>query len=577
MIAGAVRGMRRGKAGSRRDRSATDVEAMCPQAPEAAPKAAEWWRGAAIYQIYPRSFKDSDGDGVGDLEGIVDGLDHVARLGVDGVWLSPFFVSPMRDFGYDVADYCDVDPVFGTLADFDRLIARARRLGLKIVIDQVYSHSSDQHPWFAESRSSRTNAKADWYVWADAKEDGSPPNNWQSVFGGPAWTWDARRRQYYFHNFLESQADLNLHNPEVQDALLEVARFWLARGVDGFRLDAINFAMHDPLLRDNPPAERKGRRPGRPFEFQEHLYNQSHPGIAGFLERLRAASLPFGEIFTVAEVVGPEPLAEMKAFTEGGRRLSSAYNFDFLYARALTPELVRRSLSGWTGAPGEGWPSWAFSNHDAPRAVSRWAQEKERGRAARLHALLLMALRGNVFLYQGEELGLPQAEVPFAALKDPEAIANWPLTLGRDGARTPLPWRRGAPHSGFTAGEPWLPLDPAHDALAIDAQERDPASMLHFTRRLLRTRRESPALRRGSCDFLACGADLLAFARTLDEERILCAFNLGREELDFVAPDASAFRILASTGLDAAPGAPPPPRLAPLSGYLARRDRPHTA
>jgi hypothetical protein len=282
--------------------------------------ASPWWRGAAIYQIYPRSFADTNGDGIGDLRGVTQRLDYVASLGVDAVWLSPFFTSPMRDFGYDVADYCGVDPVFGTLADFDALVERAHALNLKLIIDQVYSHSSDQHAWFQQSRSSRENAKADWYVWADARVDGSPPNNWQSVFGGPAWTWDARRGQYYLHNFLPEQPDLNVHNPNVQDALLDVARFWLDRGVDGFRVDAINFAMHDPKLRDNPPAREGGKRT-RPFDYQQHVHNQSHPDIANFLERLRAVTDGYGERFTVAEVGGDHALGEMHAFTAGDHRL----------------------------------------------------------------------------------------------------------------------------------------------------------------------------------------------------------------------------------------------------------------
>src|SRR5205085_824712 len=266
--------------------------------------------------------------------------------GVDALWLSPFFTSPMRDFGYDVADYCGVDPVFGTLADFDALVSHAHALKLKIIIDQVYSHSSNQHPWFQESRSNRGSAKADWYVWADAREDGSPPNNWQSVFGGPAWTWDARRGQYYLHNFLPEQPDLNVHNPAAQDALLDVARFWLERGVDGFRIDAINFAMHDPELRDNPPAPSGGKRT-RPFDFQQHRYNQSHPDIVKFLERLREVTDSYGERFTLAEVGGDHALAEMHAFTDGPARLNSAYGFDFLYAEQLTPELVARVAEEW--------------------------------------------------------------------------------------------------------------------------------------------------------------------------------------------------------------------------------------
>ena len=331
-----------------------------------------WWKGAAIYQIYPRSFADSSGDGIGDLPGILEKLDYVASLGVDAIWLSPFFPSPMRDFGYDVADYCGVDPIFGTLGDFDAIVERAHALKLKVIIDQVYSHTSDQHPWFRESRSNRTNPKADWYVWADAKADGSPPTNWQSVFGGPAWTWDARRGQYYFHNFLAEQPGLNVHNPDVQQALLDVAAFWLDRGVDGFRLDAINFAMHDPELRDNPPASPGSKR-SRPFDFQEHRYNQSHPDIAKFLERIRELTDRYGGRFTVAEVGGDDPLAEMHAFTADDARLNSAYGFNFLYADKLTPALVASVAEDW---PEEaGWPSWAFENHDAPRAISRWADE----------------------------------------------------------------------------------------------------------------------------------------------------------------------------------------------------------
>jgi alpha-glucosidase len=535
--------------------------------PLAAPASAqapaqEWWRGAVIYQVYPRSFADSDGDGVGDLPGIVERLEHIASLGVDGVWLSPFFTSPQKDFGYDIADYRDVDPSYGTLADFDRLIARAHSLGLKIVIDQVYSHTSDRHAWFAESRSSRTNAKADWYVWADARPDGSPPTNWQSVFHGSSWTWDARRGQYYLHNFLESQPDLNVHHPEVQDALLDTARFWLDRGVDGFRLDAINFAMHDPQLRDNPPATGPQRRT-RPFDFQQHLYNQSHPAIPAFLERLRAVTDSYGARFTVAEVGGDQADPEMKAFTAGGTRLNSAYGFNFLYARDLTPALVHDTLRLWPGAPGEGWPSWAFSNHDAPRAASRWAGSRDHAAVTRQLMLLLMCLRGNVFLWQGEELGLPQAEVPFERLQDPEAIANWPETLGRDGARTPLPWRADPPHAGFSHAEPWLPVDPRHPALAVDRQEADPGSMLHWTRRLVALRQSRPALRWGSAEAVDVPAPLVAFERRNGAERLLCVFNLGEEPASWSPPPG--WRMVEPVGGATLEGFPP------ASGYVAER------
>ncbi|NWG91627.1 MAG: alpha-glucosidase [Parvularculaceae bacterium] len=539
------------------------------QALERPATGAEWWRGAVIYQIYPRSFKDSNADGVGDLKGVFEGLDYVASLGVDGVWLSPFFTSPMRDFGYDVADFCNVDPVFGALADFDAVVEKAHRLGLKVIIDQVYSHTSDQHPWFVESRRSKSNPKSDWYVWADPKPEGSPPNNWQSVFGGPAWTWDSRRRQYYFHNFLSSQPDLNLHNREVQDAILNVTRFWLDRGVDGFRLDALNFAMHDPELRDNPPAPRDGRKLTRPFDYQLHKYNMSHPDIESFLERLRGVLDEYEDVFTVAEIGGPEPLAEMKAFTADDRRLNSAYSFDFLYAEKLTAAHAEKSLTAWTGAPGEGWPSWAFSNHDAPRAVSRWAREEDRDRAARLYAMLLLSLRGNVFLYQGEELGLPQADVPFEALRDPEAIVNWPLTLGRDGARTPMPWKRGAINSGFSSGAPWLPVDPRHDDLSVDLQEANQWSTLHFVRKLIRIRRDSAALRLGAIEFFKAPEGVIAFARSRERERVISAFNVSAEEKRWKPEGVSAAAALASLGLGQI-GTQPPENLPALSGYIAQ-------
>jgi alpha-glucosidase len=527
---------------------------------------APWPKGAAIYQIYPRSFLDSDGDGVGDLAGITQKLDYVASLGVDGIWLSPFFTSPMRDFGYDVADYCGVDPVFGTLADFDALIARAHTLDLKVIIDQVYSHTSDLHPWFAESRLDRINDKADWYVWADPKPDGAPPNNWMSVFGGVSWEWDARRGQYYLHNFLASQPDLNLHNVAVQDALLEITRFWLDRGVDGFRLDALNFAMHDPQLRDNPPAKIGNHPPKRTFDFQDHLYNQSHADIPKFLERIRAVTDEYKNIFTVAEVVGPNAHKEMKAFTAGDTHLTTAYNFDFLYAEKLTPKHVIRSLSAWSGADGEAFPSWAFSNHDAPRCISRWAKGAGTAQAAKLYLLLLFALRGNIFIYQGEELGLPQAEVAFEDLQDPEAIANWPETLGRDGARTPMVWENVGENGGFSRATPWLPVDPRHLPLAATAQETDAWSVLNFARATLALRRSSPALRQGAITFLEAPEGVLAFTRNCGSETLLCVFNLSNHEQPLPKELVGIDAIRLTSGIKGAAASEVMPALA---GFIA--------
>ena len=508
---------------------------------QGAKAADEWWRGAVIYQIYPRSFRDTNADGVGDLKGILEGLDYIASLGVDGIWISPFFTSPMKDFGYDIADYCGIDPTFGDFDDFDRLIERAHELRLKVLIDQVYSHTSDEHPWFAESRQDHTNPKADWYVWADPKPDGSPPSNWQSVFGGSSWQWDGPRRQYYLHNFLTEQPDLNVHNPEVQDAILEVTRFWLDRGVDGFRLDALNFSMHDPELRDNPPSHVPIEDVTRPFDMQIKRFNQSHADIPAFIERIRAVIDEYPGRFTVAEVGGPTPLEEMKAFTAGDTRLNSAYNFDFLYAPQLTAARVKASLANWTNDPEEGWPSWAFSNHDAPRYTTRWADSRGTEHTARLATLLLLALRGNPIIYQGEELGLPQGHVPFEDLQDPEAIANWPHTLGRDGARTPLPWCSKSPQAGFsTANATWLKVDPAHADLAIEQQSSDPGSMVEFTRQLLAQRAALPALVTGNSELLDTPDDVVAFVRSCDGEDVLCVFNLGEETVDWNPPSRFA-------------------------------------
>ncbi|MEL6324815.1 MAG: alpha-amylase family glycosyl hydrolase, partial [Pseudomonadota bacterium] len=415
--------------------------------------------------------------------------------------------------------------------------------------------------------------KSDWYVWADPKPDGSPPNNWQAVFAGPSWTWDSRRSQYYFHNFLSSQPDLNLHNPDVQEAILDVATYWMDRGVDGVRLDAINFAMHDPQLRDNPPAPFVGERPQRTFDLQRHVHNQSHPDIVLFLERLRGVFDRYGDRFSLAEIGGLDAFQEMLAFTSGGTRLNSAYSFDYLYADNLTASLVRTASSNWPTDPDAGWPSWAFSNHDAPRCISRWHDGSDPHAFAKLVMQLLITLRGNAIIYQGEELGLPQADVPFERLQDPEALANWPQTLGRDGARTPFPWQKTAPHAGFSSfnGDTWLPIDARHVPLAVDQQDDDPASVLYYVRRMLALRRSAPALSRGDITFLDTPDMLVAFERSIDGARWLCVHNLSAETVDWV-PDTMAGQVLLSTypdHADAGDARELPQIIRPFEGYVA--------
>jgi len=492
--------------------------------------AKDWWRGAVIYQIYPRSFMDSNGDGIGDLPGITGTLGHVAGLGVDAIWISPFFRSPMKDFGYDVSDYRAVDPIFGTLADFDALLARAHGLGLRIIIDQVLSHTSDQHAWFAASRASRDNPQADWYVWADPKPDGTPPNNWLSVFGGSAWQWDSRRRQYYLHSFLAEQPDLNFHCPAVQEALLGEVRFWCERGVDGFRFDACNHQFHDAQLRDNPPAnggEVSTVRADNPYAMQQHLHDKSQPENLLFLEQLRRLLDGYGAV-ALGEVGDEDAPPVMARYTERDKRLHLAYSFSLLTSEHSARHLRTQVEALDTAlARTDGWGCWAVSNHDVPRVASRWnAAGSADSRRDRLWLALLLSLRGSASVYQGEELGLPEAEVPFELLQDPYGRAFWPEFKGRDGCRTPMPWRADQPHGGFTDGLPWLPVSEAHLSLAIDQQAGDPRSMLHFSRALLHWRRTQPLLRTGGMRFFEAPEPLLWFERREGDKALQAVFNL---------------------------------------------------
>ncbi|MFM2348048.1 MAG: hypothetical protein RL654_2801 [Pseudomonadota bacterium] len=516
-----------------------------PIEPSAHPCGSAWWRGAVIYQIYPRSFQDSNGDGIGDLPGITARLDHVASLGVDAIWISPFFRSPMKDFGYDVSDYRDVDPIFGTLADFDALLARAHQLGLRVMIDQVLSHTSDQHAWFQESRLSRDNPKSDWYVWADAKPDGTPPNNWLSVFGGSAWQWDSRRRQYYLHSFLGSQPDLNFHNPAVQDALLGEVRFWCEKGVDGFRFDACNHQFHDALLRDNPPAqggEVSTVRADNPYAMQQHLHDKSRPENLAFLERLRGV-LDASGAASIGEVGDENAPPLMADYTEAGRRLHMAYSFSLLTAHCAPAHLraevekLEREIAR-TG----GWGCWAFSNHDVPRVASRWSSDGQPDdRRSRLQLAMLLTLRGSVCLYQGEELGLPEADVPFERLQDPYGLAFWPEFKGRDGCRTPMPWQADEVQAGFSTAEPWLPVSAAQQARAVDRQQAAPDSVLKTAQALLAWRRATPLLREGAIRFRDAPDAVLMFERRLDradapQKCMLLAFNTADQPVEVQLP-----------------------------------------
>ena len=514
---------------------------------------ADWWRGAVIYQIYPRSFQDTDGDGVGDLKGIAARLDHIASLGVDAIWISPFFKSPMKDFGYDVSDYCAVDPLFGTLEDFDHLITEAHARGIKVTIDQVLSHTSDQHAWFKESRSSKTNAKADWFVWADAKPDGTPPNNWLSIFGGSAWEWDTTRCQYYLHNFLTSQPDINFHCMAAQDALLDSVEFWLKRGVDGFRLDTVNFYVHSQGLEDNPPSKPEDRNSPEapavnPYNWQDHIHDKSQPENLEFLKRLRALLNRYPGQMTVGEIGdGPRSLRTMAAYTAGGDKLHMCYTFDFL-SPIFTKEHFVNRIQAFEAIVGDGWPCWAFSNHDIVRHVSRWTHDGEFDAVAKLAAGILLSLRGSVCLYQGEELGLTEADIAYDDLQDPYGIRFWPEYKGRDGCRTPMVWESNGTYAGFSSAKPWLPVSQEHVARAVNRETSDQASVLTHYRKMIAFRRANPALRDGSIAFVDSPDNVLAFIREGAGEKVLCVFNLGSASASCAVPAGIDVTALLNSG-----------------------------
>ena len=527
--------------------------------PDEASRDLDWWRGAVIYQIYPRSFQDHNGDGVGDLVGITERLDYVADLGVDAIWLSPFFTSPMKDFGYDVSNYRDVDPIFGTLGDFDRLIEKAHSRGLKVIIDQVISHSSDKHPWFTESRQNRTNPRHDWYVWADPNPDGTSPNNWPAVFGGRAWEWNPSRGQYYLHNFLTSQPDLNFHNTGVQQAVLDDMRFWLERGVDGFRLDTVNFYFCSLGLESNPVVKPEDFNAStapavNPYNFQEHVYDKSRPENLQFLTRIRALLDEYPGTTSVGEIGDAQHQLEVMAqYTAGDERLHMAYTFDYL-GGAFDAGHFRKSIDLTERDAPDGWICLAFSNHDVVRHVSRWLGHGDRDGFAKLTATMLLTMRGSVCVYQGEELGLTEAELAFEDLVDPYGIEFWPQFKGRDGCRTPMVWQGSAHLGGFsTAPRAWLPVPGDHLLHAPDIQEKQNDSVLHHYRATLKFRRDHKPLQKGTIVTHDAPEGVLMFTRTLDGEAILCAFNMTQGPIVVGMPDGFDVR-----GLDAPNSVPGP-------------------
>ncbi|MGE0775228.1 MAG: alpha-amylase family glycosyl hydrolase [Sphingomonadaceae bacterium] len=500
-----------------------------------------WWERGVVYQIYPRSFQDSDGDGVGDLAGIERRLDHVASLGVDAIWLSPIFPSPMKDFGYDVADYCGIDPMFGDLAAFDRLCTAVHARSLKLILDFVPNHSSDQHPWFIESRSSRDNPRRDWYIWRDARPDGGPPNNWISDFGGSAWTWDAATRQYYLHAFLKEQPDLNWRNPELRAAMMDVLRFWFDRGVDGFRIDVLWHIVKDDAFPDNPlnPVWTPDRTE-RDRVLQLHSTDQ--PEAHAIAADFRALADSYGDRVLIGEIVLPNDRHARWYGTLDRPQIQLPFNFQLIEVE-WDARTLHRVISDYEASlPPHGWPNWVIGSHDAPRIAARVGEKQ-----ARVAAMLLLTLRGTPTLYQGDELAIGEVPIPPHRIRDPQDLRQPGIGIGRDRSRTPMPWD-SSPFASFSTTEPWLPLNPDWPSRNVAAQDGDPASMLSLVRRLLMLRRAHEALSVGGMTMIECDGDVLAYERRVGSERLLVALNLGDTAAPLPMPaDAHADELLLST------------------------------
>lgn len=496
-----------------------------------------WWRDGIIYQIYPRSFADGNNDGLGDLQGIIGRLDYLVELGVDALWLSPIYPSPDKDFGYDVADYTDIDPRFGSLEDFDLLLSEAHRRGLRVILDLVLNHTSDQHPWFLESQASHNNPKADWYIWRQpASRDGgggsgSVPNNWQSIFGGSAWAYAPERGQYYYHMFVPEQPDVNWRNPQVRQAMLGIVRFWLERGVDGFRLDVFNMYFKDGQFRNNP------LKPGlRGFDRQRHIYDCDQPEMIPLLQELRRILDSYPERYAVGETF--ISTREKIVHYCGADKLHAAFNFKFTWSK-FAPTLYSKSILDWEGLHSEHgiWPNYVLGNHDVPRMAARHTKSESDSRLKVLMALLL-TLRGTPFLYYGEEIGMRDISLTRSEILDPPGRRFWPFYKGRDGCRSPMQWDASF-NAGFSASKPWLPVHPNYRLRNVEAQRIDPDSLFHFTRNLIRIRRANPALVRGDFSMLAeRSKHVLVYLRETPEQRILVALNFRNYPVKFDSFDA---------------------------------------
>ena len=513
---------------------------------KSSPLSENWWESAVFYQIYPRSFKDSNNDGIGDLAGVIEKLDHLndgkgGGLGIDAIWFSPFFPSPQADFGYDVSDYCNIDSDYGTLEDFDQLVEESHRRGIKIVLDLVLNHSSDQHKWFQESRKNSTNSKVDWYVWADPKPDGSPPNNWLAVFGGAAWTFEPQRGQYYLHNFLPEQPDLNWYNPEVREALADVVRFWMKRGADGFRLDTANYYAYDRQLRDNPKRPENSElmedgQEANPLSQYITKYSKDRPENLEFIHFLRKIFDESGAV-SIGEIGSAEGLeSTLKLGTDyvkKGKGLHLAYTFSMLN-KNMSAEYLEHVLRVTEESIEDGWPCWSLSNHDCMRMISRFDCFGERDGFQQMMLLLLLSLRGTPIIYYGEEVDMQEYEITKDELRDPQGIRFWPDIKGRDGCRLPFPWDSKLTNQGFNSGtKPWLP---AANKLSLDQAKADSGSTFHVLQEMLQIRKKFPALQNGSYRKILLDGDCFVFERKTEDETMLIAANFSTEEQSINLP-----------------------------------------
>ena len=498
-----------------------------------------WLESGVIYQVYPRSFQDRDGDGVGDLRGIEQRLDYIAALGVDAIWLSPIFPSPMIDFGYDVADYCGVDPLFGTLDDFDRLLKAAHARGLRLLLDFVPNHSSDQHPWFVESRRSRDNPKRDWYIWRDPAPGGGPPNNWISDMGGSAWQWDEATGQYYLHAFLKEQPDLNWRNPAVREAMTAVLRFWFERGVDGFRIDVLWHMVKAEGLPDNPLNPHYRAELGEKLKLLQ-IHSTNQPEVHDIAAAFRALADSYGDRLLVGEICLPVETL-MHYYGRGAPGVHLPFNFQLLDAPWHAQSLAAMISAYEAALPDGAWPNWVIGSHDAPRIAARLGEAQ-----ARVAAMLLLTLRGTPTLYQGDELGIGKVEIPADRIRDPQDLRQPGMGLGRDRSRTPMPWD-GSAHAGFSTAEPWLPLSQDWPQRNVQIQQQDSESMLSLYRELLRCRRASSALALGAFELVAADGDLLVYDRFDDRERVRVALNLAANAIKLPFDFDPAAQLLVGT------------------------------